>query len=73
MKEAKNFLRQMFSARSGQISSKRVMGVMAFLAVLAVYVRCAIVQSEAPGITGEILLAATTLLGVFGCRSVQKN
>ena len=42
------FLREMFSARSGMVSSKRVMGVLAWLVILFVYVYCAVTGSATP-------------------------
>lgn len=58
------FIKEMFSAKSGQISSKRVMGVLGMLVIFGTYVYCAVSEHEMPGETDAILIAVTTLLGV---------
>ena len=58
------FLKDMLSARSGQTSSKRVMGSLAWLVVLFVYLYCTIKQYEVPDGIGEIIMGATSLLGI---------
>lgn len=63
MKE-QNLTREMLSAENGQMSSKRVMGVMIIVSVLAVYLYCAFTGKDCPSITGELLLTATALLSV---------
>lgn len=66
-------IKQMFSAANGQVSSKRVMGVLIVLAIVFAYVYCAISEHDMPDGTGELLLAATTLLGVDSVTSVFKH
>lgn len=54
----------MLSARSGMLSSKRVIGVLIFLIVLSVYTYCGFYGATMPEETGELLMSATALLGV---------
>jgi hypothetical protein len=62
--ESKDSIREIFSAASGQLSSKRIVGVLAWLVVLVVYAVCAITERETPDGMGEIILGASSLLGV---------
>lgn len=67
------FLREMFSARSGMVSSKRVMGVLAWLVILFVYVYCAVTGSATPELAEWIIITASSLLGVDSVVSIFKK
>lgn len=69
----KDFLKQMFSAKSGQTSSKRVMGVLIIISVVSMYIYCGIVNKETPSLSGELLLTATALLGVDSVASAFRK
>ena len=69
----KRVLLEMLSARSGQVSSKRVMGVMVITAITLTYIYCAVTQHPMPDGTGELLIAGTTLLGVDSVTGVFKH
>lgn len=60
----KEFIKQMLSGLNGNISSKRVCGVLGWLVILGVYIYCTIKIAQAPDITEVIIWASVTLLGV---------
>ena len=67
-----NFLRSLFSAEKGSISSKRVCGTVGWLCVCAVLLLCAIKQTEAPGMVATVIYASTALLGVDSVTEIWK-
>ena len=63
----------LFSAKKGTISSKRVVGVVAWGVVLFVFVYCTIIDIQAPEISYAIITAATALLGVDSVTNIFKH
>lgn len=68
-----NWLRETLSARSGQLSSKRVCGTIGFLTCIGVFIYCAINIIEAPNMVDTLLLCCMGLLGVDSVTSIWKN
>lgn len=68
-----NFLREMFSARSGMASSKRVTGVLAWIVILGVYVYCAVTGKDSPDLADWLIVAASSLLGVDSISTIFKK
>ena len=77
MKQQKqNILREIFSASSGYLSSKRILGAIVLLACLAI----AVAQAIREGMTDNIkdlfevlIITSTTLLGITSVTSICKN
>lgn len=69
----KNFIKQMLSAASGNISSKRVMGCIGFLAVVVTLAYCTITGKEAPDFTDMFIGAIVALLGVDSVANIFKK
>lgn len=69
MKWVKEFL----SAKSGQLSSKRLCGFIGWLASIAVLIICTINQSQAPLMIDAIILGSTGLLGVDSVTEIFKQ
>lgn len=61
------------SAANGQISSKRVIGVLAWLTILGTYAYCAYSEHSTPEMSDTIIIAASTLLGVDSVTSAFKK
>ena len=58
------WLKEILSARSGRLSSKRICGVLGWLIILGSYIYCIIVGKELPDITDILIWAIVALLGV---------
>lgn len=58
------WLKEILSARSGRLSSKRVCGMLGWLIILGSYIYCIIVGKELPDITDILIWAIVALLGV---------
>ena len=58
------WLKEIISASSGRLSSKRVCGVLGWLVILGGYIYCIIVGRELPDITDILIWAIVALLGV---------
>ena len=77
MKQQKqNILREIFSASSGYLSSKRILGAIVLLACLAI----AVAQAIREGMTDNIkdlfevlIITSTALLGITSVTSIWKN
>lgn len=69
----REILKQIFSARSGQLSSKRVIGVLAWLVILGSYIYSGIMYKEMPNGFEFIICAASTLLGVDSVTGAFKH
>lgn len=69
----KQFITQMLSAASGRVSSKRVMGCIGWLVILAIYIYVAISTKQAPEFTDFLIGAIVTLLGVDSVTNVFKK
>lgn len=59
-----NFFKEMLSARSGQISSKRVCGVLGFFVCLGIGVFATVKSLSVPGFMDTILITSAALMGV---------
>lgn len=69
----KEFLKQMLSAASGNVSSKRVCGVIGWAAILIVYIYCTITTKPSPDFTDFLIGSIVALLGVDSVTSVFKK
>lgn len=58
-----NFIKNLFNSR-GNISSKRVCGLLGWLVVIGINMYCVIERVEAPHITYDLLYVSAALLGV---------
>lgn len=58
------WIKSIFSSQSDSVSSKRVIGVLAWLAVLLAYIHCAVTGKSMPECTIGIITAASALLSV---------
>ena len=67
-----NFLKQMITSHSG-ISSKRVCGVIGFVAVLFVLIYCTVQGIQAPVMIETFIYAIWLLLGIDSVTGIWKN
>ena len=67
-----NFLKQMITSHSG-ISSKRVCGVIGFVAVLFVLIYCTVQGIQAPAMIDTFIYAICLLLGIDSVTGIWKN
>lgn len=58
------WIKSIFLAEKGSVSSKRVMGVLAWLVVLVCYVVCAYKEQQLPDCTDFIVTTASAMLGI---------
>ena len=58
------WLKEILSAKSGRLSSKRVCGMLGWIIILVGYIYCIINGQELPGITDILVWAIVALLGV---------
>ena len=72
MRQMKTFLRQMITSHSG-ISSKRVCGVIGFIAILFVLIYCTIQGIEAPIMVDTFIYAICLLLGIDSVTGIWKK
>lgn len=72
MKQFTHFLRQIITSHSG-ISSKRVCGVLGFLAILFVLVYCTIYGIQAPLMVDTFIYAICLLLGIDSVTGIWKK
>ena len=72
MNNAREFLKQMITSHSG-ISSKRVCGVLGFLAILFVLVYCTIYGIQAPLMIDTFIYAICLLLGIDSVTGIWKK
>lgn len=70
---AKQFLKSIFLAKSGSISSKRICGVLGWLICLIVLIYCTIVNTQAPEMVETVLIMSATLLGVDSVTNIWKG
>lgn len=73
MNKILNVIREIFSAKSGQLSSKRVMGVLILSTVLYVYVNSANNQVLMPEYTDVLCIIGSSLLGIDSVTSAFKK
>ena len=67
-----NFLKQMITSHSG-ISSKRVCGVIGFVAVIFVLIYCTVQGIQAPAMIDTFIYAICLLLGIDSVTGIWKN
>lgn len=72
MKQVQTFLMRMITSHSG-ISSKRVCGVIGFIAVLFVLIYCTIYGIQAPTMIDTFIYAICLLLGIDSVTGIWKN
>ena len=72
MKQMQTFLKQMITSHSG-ISSKRVCGVIGFVAVLFVLSYCTVQGIQAPAMIDAFIYAICLLLGIDSVTGIWKN
>ena len=72
MSNLRNFLKQMITSHSG-ISSKRVCGVIGFVAVLFVLIYCTVQGIQAPVMIETFIYAICLLLGIDSVTGIWKN
>lgn len=72
MKKIVNFLKLMITSHSG-ISSKRVCGVIGFMALLFVLIYCTINGVQAPLMIDTFIYAICLLLGIDSVTGIWKN
>lgn len=66
-------LREIFSAASGRLSSKRVCGFIGVISCIILNWYCIINNVEAPEITKTIFLGSCSLIGVDSVTSIWKK
>lgn len=64
MKRTGSGLRQIFTAASGRLSSKRVCGFMGWVTVLGINIYCTLNHTEAPEITEVVCIVSASLMGI---------
>lgn len=72
MKRIAYFIKQIITSHSG-ISSKRVCGVLGFIAILFVLIYCTIKQIQAPEMIDTFIYAICLLLGIDSVTGIWKN
>lgn len=65
--------KSIFLATKGSISSKRVCGVLGWLACVGVLLYCTFLTVQAPVFADSVLFATAALLGVDSVTSIWKN
>jgi hypothetical protein len=69
----KKWIKSIFSAEPGSVSSKRLMGVLAWLTVLACYIHCTINNIQLPECTDFIVTTASAMLGIDSIAGIFKK
>lgn len=64
MKRVTSSFRQIFTAASGRLSSKRVCGFMGWVTVLGINIYCTLNHTEAPEITEVVCIVSASLMGI---------
>ena len=68
-----NWLKEILSAKSGQLSSKRVCGGLGWLIILGSFMYCTYSNTEAPTMVNTLIIASTGLLGVDSVTEIFKE
>lgn len=68
-----NWLREIFSAENGQLSSKRICGFIGFIICSAVLIYCTIKVVQAPNLADVFLITCSSLLGIDSITSIWKS
>ena len=66
-------IKSIFLATKGSISSKRVCGVIGWLACVGVLIYCTIIAAQAPIFSDAVLFATAALLGVDSITGIWKK
>lgn len=72
MNKVQDFLKQIITSHSG-ISSKRVCGILGFLAILFVLMYCTIMGIQAPLMIDTFIYAICLLLGIDSVTGIWKK
>ena len=72
MRHVQTFLKLMITSHSG-ISSKRVCGVIGFVAVIFVLIYCTVQGIQAPAMIDTFIYAICLLLGIDSVTDIWKN
>lgn len=68
-----NSIKSLLSAEKGSLSSKRLCGILGWLACAAVLIMCTIWDRQAPEMVNIMLYTSTALLGVDSITSIWKS
>lgn len=68
-----NWIKEILSAASGQLSSKRVCGVLGWITIMGILIYCTINSSQAPNVIDGFMLCCMGLLGIDSVTSIWKN
>lgn len=66
-------IKSLLSAEKGSLSSKRLCGILGWLACAAVLIMCTIWDRQAPEMVNIMLYTSTALLGVDSITSIWKS
>lgn len=69
----KQFIKSIFLAQKGSISSKRVCGVVGWIICLLICIYCTVKVIQAPVLADSILIGSATLMGVDSVTGIWKN
>ncbi len=69
----KQFIKSIFLAQKGSISSKRVCGVIGWIICLLICIYCTVKVIQAPVLADSILIGSATLMGVDSVTGIWKN
>lgn len=69
----KQFIKSIFLAQKGSISSKRVCGVIGWVICLLICIYCTVKVIQAPVLADSILIGSATLMGVDSVTGIWKN
>lgn len=67
------WIKEIFSASNGQLSSKRVCGVLGFIICIIILCYCTYKVIQAPTMIDMFLISSCSLLGVDSITSIWKN
>ena len=69
----KDFIKSIFLANAGTISSKRICGVLGWIISLGVMIYCAINGIQAPHMVDTVLFCCMGLLGIDSITNIWKK
>lgn len=67
------WFKEIFTARSGQMSSKRVCGVIGFFLCIGIGIYATVCELVVPGFMDTILITSAALMGVDSVTQIWKN
>lgn len=68
-----NFISSLLSAERGSLSSKRLCGLLGWLACSAVLIMCTVWDRQAPEMVNVFIYSSTVLLGVDSITDIWKS